>query len=150
MTEHSFSSNDIASRCALPASAGVIPGFAAAFTLSVTSSMPCNTTNSTLNVNNVTFSATNLALSVTNWTNVQDYFYSQNFTGATPNGRGQTPENQITFSGFTAANTSWLSNDHQITPAPEPATYGMIFVGLSVAAVGLRRLLRRRQPAKAA
>jgi fibronectin-binding autotransporter adhesin len=109
-----------------------------------------NTTNSTLNVNNVTFSATNLALSVTNWTNVQDYFYSQNFTGAVPNAHGQTPENQITFSGFTAASTSWLSNDHQITPAPEPATYGMIFVGLSVAAVGLRRLRRSRQPAKAA
>ncbi len=108
------------------------------------------TSNSTLNVNNVTFSATNLALSVSNWTNVQDYFYSQNFTGATPNARGQTPENQITFSGFTAANTSWLSNDHQITPAPEPATYGMIFIGLSVAAVGFRRLRRSRRPAKAA
>ncbi len=109
-----------------------------------------NTANSTLNVNNVTFSATNLALTVNNWTNVQDYFYSQNFTGAVPNTRGSTPEDQVVFNGFTAANTSWLSSDHQITPAPEPATYGMIFIGLSVAAVGFRRFRRNRQPAKAA
>jgi fibronectin-binding autotransporter adhesin len=108
------------------------------------------TSNSTLNVSNVTFSATNLSLNVNNWTNLQDYFYSQAFTGATPNVRNQLPENQVAFTGFTAANTTWMSSDHQITPAPEPATYGMIFVGLSVAAVGLRRIRRNRQPAQTA
>ena len=109
-----------------------------------------STSASTLNVSNVSFNASNLSLSVSNWTNLQDYFYSQAFTGptgtATPNARGQAPENQVSFAAsgsFTAANTSWLSGG-QITPAPEPATYGMIFVGLSVAAVGFRRFRRNR------
>lgn len=101
--------------------------------------------NSTLNVSNVTLGSN--TLTVNNWTNLQDYFYSTNFTGVTPNARGTAPENQIVFSGFSAANTAWLSNDHQITPAPEPATYGMIFVGLSLAAVGVRRLRRHRTAA---
>lgn len=110
-----------------------------------------STSNSTLNVSNVTFSATNLSLSVSNWTTVQDYFYSQAFTGAAPDVRNQAPENQVSFGGgLTDANTTWQSTDHQITPAPEPATYGMIFVGLSVAAVGLRRLRRNRQAAPVA
>jgi autotransporter-associated beta strand protein len=83
------------------------------------------------------------AVTINNWVNAQDYFYAQNnfqgfnsgtgtFTNVTPGVRGSSPQNQLTFTGFSAANTQW-SSDHQITPAPEPATYGMIFIGGALA-----------------
>ena len=40
--------------------------------------------------------------------------------------------------------TAWLGYDHEITPAPEPATYGLLFTGLALGAVGLHRYRRRR------
>jgi autotransporter-associated beta strand protein len=96
-------------------------------------------TNSILTVQNVTFGTTSLALTINNWASLQDYFYSTNFTGATPNVRGATPENQIAFTGFSAANTMWQSSDHQITPMPEPSTYGAIFLAFTTIVVVWRR-----------
>jgi fibronectin-binding autotransporter adhesin len=92
----------------------------------------------TFNVNNVTLST--FTLSVKNWANLNDFFIAQNFVGATTSTpRGTAPLNQVVFQGWTGANTAWQSWDHQITPAPEPATYGMIFMTFSAALVGLRR-----------
>lgn len=97
--------------------------------------------NSLLTVNNVSFQNTGLTLSVTNWANAQDYFYSNN----SPGPQGSTPTNQIVFTGFSGNSTKWLSSDHEITPVPEPSTYGAAFVG---ACLGLF-LLRRSRSKKA-
>ena len=88
-----------------------------------------------------------ISLTVNNWVNTTDYFYTQNFTGAVPDIRGVTPENQITFTGNSNNSTGWLGFDHQVTPAPEPATYGAIFTALMLGVVGLRRARRSRQAA---
>jgi fibronectin-binding autotransporter adhesin len=82
-------------------------------------------------------------LTVTGWANTVDYFYAQSWSGAVQNTTGAAPMNQVVFSGYTASNTQWLSYGSQITPAPEPATYGAIFTGL-VAALAF---WRRRRPA---
>jgi hypothetical protein len=51
----------------------------------------------------------------------------------------------VTFNGFAGSNTGWLSYDHEISPAPEPATYGAIFVGVSL--LGLVIYRRKRSAA---
>ena len=94
------------------------------------------TANSLLTVNNVSFQNTGLQLSVTNWADTMDYFYS---TNQSPSTQGSAPLNQIVFTGFTGANTKWLSYDHEITPVPEPSTYGAIFTALSLGLLALRR-----------
>jgi autotransporter-associated beta strand protein len=97
-------------------------------------------------------------ISVSNWVNGVDYFYAQNWTGATLGSRGGTPDSQVSFAASTpsypASNTAWLPYDagdsdptkRQITPAPEPATYGAIFMGLSLLGLGLRRWRARSRP----
>ncbi len=95
---------------------------------------------STLNSSAFSIAST-ASLSVTGWTNLSDYFYAQTFSGATANVRNVNPVNQITFGGYGASATVWQSWDHQVTPAPEPATYGAIFTGASL---GLLLWRRRR------
>jgi hypothetical protein len=110
-------------------------------------------TAATLNVS--TFSIANTkTLSITNWVNTVDYFYAQNWAaGTTPpalNSRGQGDALQVTFGNYTNSSTAWLdygASGRQITPAPEPATYGAIFVGLTLGAVGFRRYRRSRSAA---
>ncbi len=80
-----------------------------------------------------------VSLTITNWVNGTDFFYAQNFTGALPDTRGTTPMNQVTFTGSSNNDTSWQGYDHQITPAPEPSTYGALFIGLSLGLVAWRR-----------
>ena len=99
-------------------------------------------TASVLNSSSLTMSNSSVTLTVNNWVNASDYFYTQNFTGATTDVRGTTPENQITFTGNSNNATAWLGYDHEITPAPEPATYGAILTGLSL---GSLLVIRRRQ-----
>jgi len=84
------------------------------------------------------------ALTVEGWASGVDYFYAQNWTGATLGTTGVGPETQVTFNGYSSASTGWLSYDNEISPAPEPATYGAILVGISLVAVVVRR---RRQSA---
>ena len=79
-------------------------------------------------------------LSVTGWANTADYFYSV----ANPGAIGTAPINQILFNGaaYPDQQTHWNSSTGEITPAPEPATYGALFVGASVMAgilIGRRR-----------
>jgi autotransporter-associated beta strand protein len=84
-------------------------------------------------------------VSIVSWTNAVDYFYSQGWSGATLGTVGAgAPETQITFSGYSSSQTAWLSYDHQITPAPEPATYGVIFAASAIALVGYRRRQSRK------
>lgn len=102
--------------------------------------------NSILNVNNLIIDAGVTLVSIINWTNASDFFFSQSWSGATIDTRGAgNPELQITFSGYSNTQTAWLGNNpwngyNQITPAPEPATYGFILMAAGVALVGYRRL----------
>ncbi len=80
-----------------------------------------------------------VTLTINNWTNATDYFYAQSWTGASYNTRGTTPMNQVTFSGFSSSTTGWLSFDNQITPVPEPTTYGAVFSALMLAWFAWRR-----------
>ncbi len=103
-----------------------------------------------------TLTATNViidpgaTLTITNWVDLQDYFYAtgsfQQFGGPTAvfNSRNTIPQNQIVFQGWTAADTTWQSWDRQITPAPEPATYGAIFASGALALFGFRRWRQRK------
>ncbi len=95
-------------------------------------------------------------VSISNWINGADYFYAQNWSGATLGTRDLGPETQVSFAASTpsypATDTAWLPYDagdsdptkRQITPAPEPATYGAIFMGLSLVGLGFRRWRTRR------
>ena len=97
--------------------------FAGATTLNLT----------TLNLNGFT-------LSITSWIAASDFFYTANWTGATPNVMGSAPMNLVTFNGFTAAQTGWDSFDNQIRPnVPEPATYGVVLIGGMMAFFAWRR-----------
>ena len=92
----------------------------------------------TLNLNGFT-------LTIDDWTNLTDYLYAQNFTGATQGIRGTTPEDEITFNGYSNGSTVWQS-DHQITPAPEPSAYGALFTGLCLGSAAYLRLRKARFP----
>lgn len=94
---------------------------------------------SVLAVDSVGFGSTGLLLSAQNWADASDYFYSQ--TGYT---QGSAPLNQVEFQGWSTADTKWQAYDSQITPVPEPATYGAwLLAGLG--AVGLWWRHRRRR-----
>ncbi len=111
------------------------------------------TGNSVLDFGNATattFNLTNLnlngyTLTINNWVNSVDYFYAQNWSGAVQDTRGTAPMNQVTFTPWSNNATVWQSFDKQITPAPEPSTYGAIFIGLSLAGLGVRRWQTRRR-----
>lgn len=94
---------------------------------------------STINLANLTISA-GVTLTIQNWAHASDYFFTQNWTGAAFNLTGSSPMNQIIFNGFTADNTRWQDYDRQITPVPEPATYGALVLGLGLSLLLLRRL----------
>jgi autotransporter-associated beta strand protein len=104
-----------------------------------------NSTATTLNATNLIIDA-GVNVSVVNWVNMTDYFIAQNFQGAVLNQRGAAPENQVTFSGYTNNQTGWVSWNHEVTPAPEPSTYGAILIGAALGCFGLARwrLPRRR------
>jgi autotransporter-associated beta strand protein len=91
--------------------------------------------NSTLNLTSLTVGS-GVILTITNWADAADYFFSRINPGADSLGR-------IVFNGFTGADTKWLSYDNQITPVPEPATYGAALLGLSILFAGWRRYRRR-------
>jgi len=80
-----------------------------------------------LNVTNL-FIQSGATLTITNWQDGVDYLYASNWSGATYLASGSNPMNQVAFSGFSSSNTKWLSWDNQISPVPEPATYGAILL----------------------
>lgn len=100
---------------------------------------------STLSVANLNISA-GVTVSILNWQNATDFFFAQNWTGAVVDATGDAPMNQVVFSGFTGNDTKWQGYDSQITPVPEPATYGALLIGTGLAGFGLRRWRRRPAP----
>ncbi len=93
---------------------------------------------STLSVVNFIIDA-GVNLTLSNWTETMDYFFAQYWAGAVFDTQGAAPMNQITFSGFADSDTRWQEYDSQITPVPEPATYGALLVGALAAVFGWRR-----------
>jgi autotransporter-associated beta strand protein len=85
-------------------------------------------TAATFNVTNLSIGA-GVSLTIQNWTNMSDFFFATNWTGAITDTRGVSPMNQMTFTGFAASDTQWNSYDKQITPVPEPSTYGAFMIG---------------------
>lgn len=96
-------------------------------------------TDSVLSINGVSFANTGLQLSVNNWTDAADFFYSN----TNPGPKGSAPTNQIVFNGFSGNDTRWDSFDHQITPVPEPSTYGAALMALLGGFLYWRRRSRR-------
>jgi autotransporter-associated beta strand protein len=89
----------------------------------------------------------NYTLSVFGWVDTLDYFYVTNSPGT----RFNPPLNQVTFgpSGgppWTGNNTTWLPWDTQVTPVPEPSTYGALLMAAGLSFFGWRRWRGRRVP----
>lgn len=97
---------------------------------------------STLNVTNFIIDS-GVSLTITNWVNSTDFFYAQNWAGATLDTAGTSPMNRITFSSFSNNSTRWLGSNKQVTPVPEPATYGAWLMGLMGAVFVFQRRRRR-------
>ena len=76
--------------------------------------------------------ASGVKLTVVNWVDLVDFFSAVNSPGATNLGR-------IEFTGFTTADTKWQTIGGQITPVPEPATYGAWLLGVALGCYGWRR-----------
>jgi fibronectin-binding autotransporter adhesin len=88
-------------------------------------------------------------LTVENWTHALDYFFVQNNPGA----QGTAPTNQVDFTGtpidtWTGDDTRWLAYANttygQLTPVPEPSTYGALLLSACAGFV----VYRRRRAAK--
>lgn len=83
-------------------------------------------------------------LTVNNWTNAVDYFLAT----SSPGPQGSSPTNKVVFAGFTGGDTKWLpygGGNGQLTPVPEPSSYGALMLG---GAAGLLLLRRPRRSAK--
>jgi autotransporter-associated beta strand protein len=65
---------------------------------------------------------------------------------------GGTPLSQISFTGYSGMQTTWVFGNHdgwfdrEIRPTPEPSTYGAIMIGAALAFIGYRRFVRRKAP----
>ncbi|HVZ63017.1 MAG TPA: autotransporter-associated beta strand repeat-containing protein, partial [Lacunisphaera sp.] len=105
-------------------------------------------TASILNVTNTLTIASGITVNVINWQNAADYFYAANWTGAVVDFRGAAPMNQVVFDSPTwvGNDTKWQSYDRQITPVPEPGTYGAMLLAASSLLLGYRRWRRSRTP----
>lgn len=98
---------------------------------------------SILDLANLTI-ADGVTLTIQNWADATDFFFTQNWAGAAFDTSGANPMNQVVFTGFSASDTKWQSYDNQITPVPEPSTYGAMMIGgLAVFAAWRRRRSRR-------
>lgn len=95
----------------------------------------------TLSLTNLTIS-NGVTLTITNWTDNSDFFYTTNFAGVTQDVANSGSLSQLSFTGFTANKDKWQSYDDQITPVPEPSTYGAILLLVTGGIVGLRRRKR--------
>ncbi len=116
------------------------------FTGSGTIYLDFSGSNSILDVTNLTIAA-GITLQIINWEDASDYFYAKNWTGgAIHDTTGQAPMNYVVFNSPTwvGDNTKWQSWDDQITPVPEPSTYGAMLIGAMGALLGYRRWRTKR------
>lgn len=95
--------------------------------------------NSILAANSLGFNSTGLILTAQNWADAADYFYSQ--TGYV---QGNAPLDQVVFQGWSASDTKWQPYDKQVSPVPEPLTYGAWLLAGSLVAGWWRRQRRGR------
>jgi len=91
-----------------------------------------------LHVGVLTFDNTSRTLVVANWVDAVDYFT----TSTDPGEPGVPPLSQVSFTGF-SGETKWQSYDEQITPVPEPSTYGAMLIGAGLLYFGWKRRRRR-------
>ncbi len=115
-----------------------------------------NSAASILNATNIRM-APGASLTITNWVNNVDFFFAQNWLAGTTvptlGQRGVGDELQITFNGFSNTQTAWLDYQgakHEITPAPEPSTYGALLIGAALAFIGYRRWRKSTTAVKSA
>ena len=92
-----------------------------------------------------------VTVTVNNWVSLSDAWYATtSFAGAVIDQNNAAPENQITFNGYPASWSAWVTdqggvyNNRELRPIPEPSTYGLIFLGSSLALVAARRFVRRK------
>lgn len=122
-----------------------------------------NSSASVLNSANLIIDA-GVLITVQNWISLTDAWYATStftqkngltYTSATLDATGTSPQNQITFTGFSNNNTTWATTatygffEHEIRPVPEPSTYGAIFLSGAFGLIAFRRY-RRHAAAKAA
>lgn len=87
---------------------------------------------STLNLTNLSVSA-GVVLTIANWVDTVDFFRAFNNPGAPTLAR-------VDFTApYVPADTKWQSYDNQITPVPEPSTYGALLLAAAAALVYFRR-----------
>ena len=87
--------------------------------------------NATLNLTNLSISS-GVVLTVANWVDAVDFFYAFNDPGAANLGR-------VVFTTFLPTDTKWIAYDNQVTPVPEPSTYGAMLIGAALGLVWWRR-----------
>ena len=96
---------------------------------------------SVLNVTTNLSIGAGVTLNIINWQNAADYFFATNWDGTVLGTQGTGQEAQVVFNAptWTGANTKWQSYDNQITPVPEPTTYGALLLGAMGTLLGYRR-----------
>ncbi len=94
---------------------------------------------STLAVSDLQMGGAGVGLTVQNWTDAADFFFSQ-----TAYPQGSAPLSQVQFTGWSAADTKWVSFDQQITPVPESRAYGALLFATAALAAGAGARWRRR------
>lgn len=101
-------------------------------TLNITGNTTLDFAGSASSLSLVNFSiSSGVTLTITNWADAVDVFTATNWTDAVYDTVGQTPMNQVVFSGATLG-TGWRQSDNQIRPIPEPSTYGaLLLAGLT-------------------
>ena len=97
----------------------------------------------TLNISNLNLNG--YKLTVEDWTKALDFMYAQTFTGATHNVTGTTPEDLITFNGYTNNQSVWQSIDNQVTASSGAATLRCRLYSLGLGVVLCLRRTRARQ-----
>lgn len=107
-----------------------------------------------LSVANLNISA-GVVVTIRNWQDATDFFFADNWIGAVRDTAGAIPMNQIVFdtnganpTTYTGAQTKWLTFEDQITPVPEPSTYGAMLMGAGLVLFGVRRWRRTRAARK--
>lgn len=73
---------------------------------------------------------TGVTLTINGWADMVDYLLAGAFSGATVEVRGSGSSAQVVFSGYSGSNTLW-NKYGEVTPVPEPSTYGLLFMALA-------------------